>query len=197
MKRVSSKKLIKINLFVLILCCLSYNLVLFNYYGITSNTKVEAKIKEDFIPATGDLTVVYEGMTLNELGSKLERSLKNELKGYGIVYATYAIEYGVDPYIALGISLYETGCSGNGCSIAAKYCNNVGGMVKGSSSCSRSRFAGFETLDEGIELHIKNIVKNYYNYGLYTVEEMQNRYAGGSSTWAAQVNSIIKKIKNA
>ena len=73
---------------------------------------------------------VYDGLTMDELASKLERSLKNELSGKGYLYASYSLEKGVDPYLAVAISLEETGCNWN-CSRLVKTCNTVGGM-KGS-----------------------------------------------------------------
>ena len=44
--------------------------------------------------------IVYEGMTMDELASKLNRHLKNDLSGKGYLYASYALEKGVDPYLA-------------------------------------------------------------------------------------------------
>ena len=81
---------------------------------------------------------VYDGMTLEELASKLDRSLKNELSGKGYLYASYSLEKGVDPYLAVAISLEETGCNWN-CRQLVNTCNNVGGM-KGSGCGSYGAF---------------------------------------------------------
>ena len=56
--------------------------------------------------------IVYDGLTMDQLAEKLDRSLKNELHGYGRLYAEYCLATGVDPYIAVAISLHETGCNG-------------------------------------------------------------------------------------
>ena len=45
----------------------------------------------------------------------------------GYAYATYSLELGVDPYLAVAISMHETGCTWN-CSYLLKACNNVGGQ---------------------------------------------------------------------
>ena len=90
--------------------------------------------------------IVYEGMTEQELGSKLNKVLGSSLDGYGDVFAKYSIEYGVDPYLATAITLLETGCKW-GCSTLVKQCNNVGGM-KGSGCGS---YQAFDTLEDGIE----------------------------------------------
>ena len=195
MNKVSKEKLIKINLCALIICCFIYNIVILNHYGVIKGNKVEAKENSVFVPATIVEKVVYDNMTVSELGIKLEKSLKNELTGYGIVYAKYAIEYGVDPYLALAISLHETGCTNvsKGCSLLVKNKNNVGGM-----KCASSKSCKFESLDEGIRLFIVNIANNYYADGLNTPELMQRRYTGkNSSTWAYNINWFINKIKNA
>ena len=84
---------------------------------------------------------VYEGLTLDELASKLDRSFKNELSGKGYLYASYSLEKGVDPYLAAAISLEETGCNWN-CSNLVKSCNNVGGM-KGSVDFGIKELCGF------------------------------------------------------
>lgn len=134
--------------------------------------------------------VVYEGMTLNELASKLNRSLKNELTDKGYLYASYSIEKGVDPYLAVAISLEETGCNYN-CSSLLKSCNNVGGM-KG-SGCGA--YGAFSSLDDGIRAFIDNIYRNYVAYGLTTADTMNSKYAE-NPRWKTNVNNYINIIRN-
>lgn len=134
--------------------------------------------------------VVYEGMTLNDLASKLERSMKNELSGYGYLYASYSLEKGVDPYLALAISLEETGCNWK-CSSLVKNCHNVGGM-KG-SGCGA--YGYFNNLDEGIRAFIDNIARNYVAYGLTTADTMNSKYAENPA-WSTNVNNYITRIRN-
>ena len=133
---------------------------------------------------------VYDGMTVEELASKLDRSLKNELSGKGYLYASYSLEKGVDPYLAVAISLEETGCNWN-CSKLVRTCNNVGGM-KGSGCGS---YGAFATLDDGIKAFIDNIYKNYVAYGLTTADEMNPKYAENPA-WSTNVNNYITRIKN-
>lgn len=134
--------------------------------------------------------IVYDGMTLDELASKLDRSFKNELYGKGYLYASYSLEKGVDPYLAAAISLEETGCNSN-CSSLVKSCNNVGGMV--GSGCGG--FSSWPTLDDGIRAFIDNIYKNYVAYGLTTADTMNPKYAE-NPLWATNVNNYINIIKN-
>ena len=133
---------------------------------------------------------VYDGLTMDELASKLERSLKNELSGKGYLYASYSLEKGVDPYLAVAISLEETGCNWN-CSSLVKTCNNVGGM-KGSGCGS---YGAFPTLDDGIRAFIDNISRNYVAYGLTTADTMNPKYAE-NPMWSTNVNRYIARIKN-
>ena len=137
--------------------------------------------------------VVYDGLTMDELSEKLDRSLKNELNGYGHLYASYSLEKGVDPYIAVAISLHETGCNGH-CSSLMKTCNNVGGQ-KGAPTCGAGSYKAFDTLEDGIKGFIDNLSKNYFSMGLNTPELMNKKYAG-STTWATQVNNYVEKIKS-
>lgn len=138
-------------------------------------------------------TIVYEGMTLEELGKKLDRSLKSTLSGYGAKFAELSTSYGVDPYVAIAIVLLETGCYSGKCSTLTSQCNNVGGM-KGSPGCGGGAYKRFSTLDEGIEAFIKNLSRNYYGKGLTTVEQIGKKYAE-SNTWSTKVNNYILKIK--
>lgn len=135
--------------------------------------------------------IVYDGMTLNELSDKLNRSLKNEVSGKGELIATYSLEKGVDPYIATAIILHETGCTWN-CSRIVKKCNNVGG-IKG-SGCGK--YASYDSIDGGIKALINNLHKNYFSKGLTTPEQINTRYAE-SKTWKNKINDYVKKIKKA
>lgn len=138
--------------------------------------------------------VVYDGLTMNELSEKLNRSLKSTLAGTGEIFAKYAIEIGVDPYLAVAIVLHETGCNYR-CSTQVKQCHNVGGM-KGSPGCNGTSYKKFNTLEDGIYSFIKNLKTNYYDKGLTTPEKMNKKYAA-STTWATKVHHYINKIKAA
>ena len=136
------------------------------------------------------INIAYDGLTMDELAEKLEHSMKNELSGKGYLYASYSIEKGVDPYLALAISLEETGCNWN-CSNLVKSCNNVGGM-KGSGCGS---YGSWPTLDDGIRAFIDNIARNYVAVGLTTADTMNPKYAENPA-WSTNVNKYINIIKN-
>lgn len=138
--------------------------------------------------------IVYDGLTMNQLADKLNRSLKDTISNKGHLIASYSLEKGVDPYLATAIMLHETGCNSGRCSSLVKSCNNVGGQ-KGGPSCGGGSYKAYPTLDEGIMGYIDNLHKNYYSYGLNTPEAMASKYAA-STTWATKVNNYIYSIKN-
>ncbi len=136
--------------------------------------------------------IVFDGMTMNELAAKLNRSMKSTISGKGDILASYSLEKGVDPYLALSIMLLETGCNWT-CSSLTTKCNNVGGM-KGGPSCDGGSYKAFPTIDDGIRGFIDNLANNYYAYGLTTPEAMNKKYAE-STEWAMKVNRYISSVK--
>ena len=146
------------------------------------------EIKEE--PVVPERIEVYDGLTMEELIDKLNRTLSSDLTGMGYAFANYSIEMGVDPYLAVAIAMHETGCTWN-CSYLTKVCHNVGGQ-KG-SGCGE--YAAFESLESGIYEFIANIKRNYVDYGLTTAEAMNPKYAE-DYTWSSKVNNYIEKIKN-
>ncbi len=155
---------------------------------------IEQQIEVISLKATTPEPIVYDGMTMTELTNKLNLSLHSDLEGYGSSFAEYSVEYGVDPYLAVSITLLETGCKWN-CSALVTKCNNVGGM-KGPGRCNGGYYDTFESLDAGIEAMIKNLSKNYIQKGLVTPEQINTKYAE-STTWATKVNKYIEELKNA
>lgn len=135
-----------------------------------------------------EANIVFDNMTLEELSAKLEKSMNSSLKGKGELFASYSIELGLDPYLALAIVLHETGCSYS-CSALVQTNNNIGGLKGGNG-----KYLSFNTLDEGIKGYLDILYKRYYSKGLTTPELMNPVYAQ-STTWAGQVNRYMQKIK--
>lgn len=167
----------------------------------SSVNMIEEETKEEFVDSISELSkennvtkrvIVYDGMTMSELTEKLNRSLKSTIAGKGDIFASYSLERGVDPYLAVSIMLLETGCNWS-CSSLMRRCNNVGGQ-KGSPSCDGGSYKSYPSLDEGIKGFIDNIADNYYAYGLTTPEAMNKKYAA-SNMWAIKVNNYISSVK--
>lgn len=135
---------------------------------------------------------VYEGMTLEEVANQLEKTLKNDVAGHGLFIASKCIEYGVDPFIATAIIMHETGCGQNQCSSLARNCYNFGGQ-KGPGCGAYRRY---NSIDEGLEGMIANLYRNYYAYGLTTVEQIGPKYAE-STTWVGKIKWYVNKLKTA
>lgn len=171
-----------------------------NMYVKSSDKEETAMVFEEVdmevAPASVEIlprTEVYDGLTLEELGAKIDRNLGDGyIAGKGELIASYCIEKGVDPYIATAIILHETGCRSK-CSGLVRQCNNVGGQ-KGYPTCGSGSFKRFDTLDEGIKGFVNNLYKNYYAYGLTTVEQIAPKYAEGN-TWAGKINWYVKQIQ--
>lgn len=136
--------------------------------------------------------IVYDGLTLEELTAKLNRSLNSTIAGKGELFASYSLKLGLDPYLTVAIVLHETGCSWD-CSELVKQCNNVGGQ-KGAPGCWGGSYQAFNTLDEGIMKYMDNLYANYYSIGLTTPEAINTRYAE-SQVWASKIHTYIEKIK--
>ena len=163
----------------------------------TNEVKVEEKpvvtdINMEVAPAGVLREEVYGNMTLEEVANQLNKSLKNEIAGKGMLIASKSIELGVDPFVATAIIMHETGCGQSSCSHIARTCYNFGGQ-KGSGCGAYQRYG---SVDEGLEGMISNLYRNYYAKGLTTVETIGPRYAE-SSTWVGMINSYVNKIKSA
>lgn len=143
---------------------------------------------EDYVASKP--VIVYDGLTQEQLTEKLNNVLHSTMSGKGELVSTYALEKGVDPYVATAIILLETGCNST-CSSMVNRCYNVGGQ-KGSGCGS---YAAFSSLDDGIRAFVDNLYKNYYSRGYDTVEKIGPKYAE-SNTWIPKVNNYIMKIKN-
>ena len=135
---------------------------------------------------------VFDGLTMEELSAKLNRSLKAEISGKGYVIASKCLELGVDPYVATAIILHETGCGQGSCSHIARTCYNFGGQ-KGSGCGAYQRYG---SIDEGLNGMISNLYRNFYARGLTTIDTIAPRYAE-SPTWPAKIHGYVARIRAA
>jgi hypothetical protein len=160
--------------------------------NILDSTLEDQEVLENIEDENEQEEIVFDGLTRQELIDKLNRNLNSTLSDTGELFADYAIEYGIDPYLAVAIVLHETGCSWN-CSELVTQCNNVGGQ-KGNPGCFGGSYAAFSTLEEGIKSYMDNLYQNYYAIGLTTPELINTKYAA-STTWASKIHYYINKIK--
>ena len=146
------------------------------------------EVKMETAPASVLRIEVYQGMTMEELGAKLNRSLGGILAGHGNTIAEHSLKVGADPYVVTAIMMHETG---NGTSGIANSCYNCGGQ-KGSGCGAWKRY---NSVDEGLTGMIDNLYNNYYAHGLTTVEAIGSRYAE-SGTWPSMIHMYIERIKS-
>lgn len=155
------------------------------------------EVKMETIPASiivPPRVEVYGGMTLEEIAAKIDRNLGGGyMAGKGTLIAKTALEYGVDPFIAAAIILHETGCSAR-CSRLVITCNNVGGQ-KGYPGCNGGAYKVFASLDEGIIGFVQNLHRNYYAYGLTTIDAIAPKYAE-SPEWPGMIHYFVNRLKN-
>ena len=186
---------------VLFVSTLIVLVAIFNSIDMKKSTNIEADTVEtmqvNYVENNEEeKEIVWDGLTMDELVAKLDANLKSDLAGTGYLYAKYALEYGVDPYLAVGISLHETGCNSS-CSAQVVDCNNVGGQRFKPTCYAGGTYGKYDTLEEGIEGFVRNIYNNYFAMGLTTADAMQAKYVGtGSTSWAPKVNHYIEVIKN-
>ncbi len=181
------------SLLVVFLITIAYN---FNEqkqsFHVFDNTEIDY-VSDDQYFVTNNRIEVYDGLIYEELVLKLDSFLKGHLAGMGYMYADLSLKYGVDPYLAVAISMHETGCNWN-CSSLTVMCNNVGGQ-KGGPGCNGGSYKAFNTLEEGINSFVYNIYHNYVRYGLTTASLMNPKYAADPE-WASKVNNYIYQMKN-
>ncbi len=107
---------------------------------------------------------------LNRSTNKLKNgSAKGLLRGREGQYEKIGKKYGVDPVLAMAISMAETG---RGTSDGIKYKHNVGGMMSPSSNWKK--MIQFDNINQGIESHIRNLSRNYKGM---TLKQIQKKYA--------------------
>lgn len=98
-------------------------------------------------------------------------------------------EYGIDSSIPVAISKLETGYY---TSNAHNNYNNPGGIMTYDYDNYEYVLKYFNTIEEGVDYFVSNLVNNYFNVGLYSVEEIGHKYCPGDSGWIYQIN-ILKK----
>lgn len=174
---------------VMIILMISFVAFFAKFADVRDYSNIKSESSDVIYEEKEEVKYVYDSLTYDELVKKINKVLKSDLSGTANLYIDACLEYEVDPYIAVAISLLETGCKW-GCTLGK---NNVGGNMKcQNGSCSLIRFA---TLEDGINFFVKNLRNNYYNYGLTTVETIGPKYAQ-SKTWAQKVNKYIEEIKS-
>lgn len=102
----------------------------------------------------------------------IDRALGGVLRGQGQAFVEAAQKYGIDPRLLAAISMHETG---NGTSRFARELNNVGGIMDPKQNWQRGK--RFGSMQEGIDYMARNLKRNYFDKGLRTLPQIQQKYA--------------------
>lgn len=94
-------------------------------------------------------------------------------------------EVGIDSSIPVAISKLETGYY---TSNAHNNYNNPGGIMTKVNGSYELKY--FNTIEEGVNYFVSNLVDNYFSVGLYSAEEIGPKYCPGDAGWIRQVNSL-------
>uniref|UniRef100_UPI001BE63254 phage tail tape measure protein n=1 Tax=Exiguobacterium sp. s78 TaxID=2751197 RepID=UPI001BE63254 len=107
---------------------------------------------------------------LNRSTNKIKRGTPGGLlKGQEALYEQLGKKYGVDPVLAMAISMAETG---RGTSNGIRTYKNVGGMLDPKTNWTKH--IKFDNLKQGIDSHIRNLSRNYKGM---TLQQIQKKYA--------------------
>lgn len=94
-------------------------------------------------------------------------------------------EAGIDSSIPVAISKLETGYF---TSNAHDNYNNPGGIMTKIDGSYELKY--FNTIEEGVDYFVSNLVDNYFSVGLYSAEEIGPKYCPGDAGWIRQVNIL-------
>lgn len=115
---------------------------------------------------------------------------KNPLNNKAVIFDKKAKEYGVDPYVLIGIAMHE---SARGTSDATKLRHNIGGIMK---KDGLKRFASFE---QCIDEMAQTVQKHHHKSRLRTVKELaESGYCGENEKeeWITNVMGYIRDLRN-
>lgn len=165
---------------------------------IKNTQKISSTTKEKFsktVTASKNLKIRLETTkpkyheAFNDLLLKNEKH-KNPLNNKAIIFDKKAKEYGVDPYVLIGIAMHE---SARGTSDATKLRHNIGGIMK---KDGLKRFSSFE---QCIDEMAQTVQKHHHKSRLRTVKELADAgYCGENEKqeWVTNVMGYIRDLRN-
>lgn len=115
---------------------------------------------------------------------------KNPLNNKAVIFDKKAKEYGIDPYVLMGIAMHE---SGRGTSDATKLRHNIGGIMK------KGGLKKFSTFEQCIDEMAQTVQKHHHKSRLRTVKELaESGYCGENEKeeWITNVMGYIRDLRN-
>jgi hypothetical protein len=132
----------------------------------------------------------YQEIDANELGARLNGALQNA----GDYFVEAGKKYQINPAFLAAVSMHETG---NGTSNAARFKNNVAGMM------GKNGLKSYDSVEKSIFDMARNLRENYLDEGKTTISTIGAKYApvgaandptGLNNHWVKGVQSYFDKI---
>ena len=181
MKKIKITTLTAIITFVFTLCLVSTKIEALNRQVILPRQEVEIPINPDKNPTVAKIEKkkAYKEETKEVIPEPVKQKTTEEL------IIEKCGEYGIDNSIPVAISKLETGYY---TSNAHNNYNNPGGIMTKINGSYELKY--FNTIEEGVDYFVSNLVDNYFSIGLYSAEEIGPKYCPGDAGWIRQVNIL-------
>lgn len=126
-------------------------------------------IEELQTPISKNGSFGFGGLQYQETdASSLNSKLDGVLQGKADVFIEAGRKYGMNPAFLAAVSMHETG---NGASNAARFKNNVAGMM------GKKGLKSYDTVEESIFDMARNLRQNYLDEGKITIAQIGAKYA--------------------
>jgi hypothetical protein len=140
-------------------------------------------------------SVGFGGLQFQETDvSLLNSKLEGVLQGKAEVFIEAGKKYGIYPAFLAAVSMHETG---NGASNAARFKNNVAGMM------GKNGLRSYDSVEDSIFDMARNLRQNYLDEGKLTIAQIGAKYApigaandptGLNNHWVNGVQGYMSKI---
>jgi hypothetical protein len=127
----------------------------------------------------------YQEIDANALNTRLDGALKNA----GSLFVEAGKKYQINPAFLAAVSMHETG---NGASNAARFKNNVAGMM------GKNGLKSYVSVEESIFDMARNLRNNYLDEGKLTIAAIGAKYApiGAANDPTGLNNHWVKGVQN-
>jgi hypothetical protein len=127
----------------------------------------------------------YQEMDANTLNTRLDGALQNT----GSLFVEAGKKYQINPAFLAAVSMHETG---NGASNAARFKNNVAGMM------GKNGLKSYASVEESIFDMARNLRNNYMDEGKSTIAAIGAKYApiGAANDPTGLNNHWVKGVQN-
>jgi hypothetical protein len=165
------------------------------FSGLLTQENGSNLIEELQAPFSNSGSFGFGGLQFQETyASSLNSKLDGALQGKAEVFIEAGRKYGMNPAFLAAVSMHETG---NGASNAARFKNNVAGMM------GKNGLKSYDSVKESIFDMARNLRQNYLNEGKLTIAQIGAKYApigaandptGLNNHWVNGVQGYMERI---